>query len=57
MHRVLVLYPAPKDPAHFKKYYEETHLPLAHADAGTDFEPVQLRDRGRGRAFTVFLRF
>jgi len=29
MHRVLVLYPAPKDPAHFKKYYEETHLPLA----------------------------
>ena len=29
MHRVLALYPAPKDPAHFKKYYEETHLPLA----------------------------
>ena len=29
MHRVLVLYPAPKDPAHFKKYYVETHLPLA----------------------------
>jgi len=29
MHRVLVLYPPPKDPAHFKKYYEEKHLPLA----------------------------
>jgi 4-carboxymuconolactone decarboxylase len=29
MHKVLVLYPQPKDPAHFKKYYEETHLPLA----------------------------
>jgi 4-carboxymuconolactone decarboxylase len=29
MHRVLVLYPPPKDPAHFKKYYVETHLPLA----------------------------
>lgn len=29
MHRVLALYPAPKDLAHFKKYYEETHLPLA----------------------------
>ena len=29
MHRVLVLYPQPKDPAHFKKYYEEKHLPLA----------------------------
>ncbi len=30
MHRVLVLYPAPQDPALFKKYYEETHLPLAN---------------------------
>jgi 4-carboxymuconolactone decarboxylase len=29
MHRVLALYAPPKDPAHFKKYYEETHLPLA----------------------------
>jgi 4-carboxymuconolactone decarboxylase len=29
MHRLLALYTAPKDPAHFKKYYEETHLPLA----------------------------
>ena len=29
MHRLLVLYNEPKDPAHFKKYYVETHLPLA----------------------------
>jgi 4-carboxymuconolactone decarboxylase len=29
MHKVLALYPPPKDPAHFKRYYEETHLPLA----------------------------
>ena len=29
MHKVLALYPQPKDPAHFKKYYEEKHLPLA----------------------------
>lgn len=29
MHKVLVLYPQPKDPAHFKQYYEGTHLPLA----------------------------
>jgi uncharacterized protein (TIGR02118 family) len=28
MHRMLVLYNEPKDPAHFKKYYIETHLPL-----------------------------
>jgi 4-carboxymuconolactone decarboxylase len=29
MHKVLALYPPAKDPAHFKRYYEETHLPLA----------------------------
>jgi 4-carboxymuconolactone decarboxylase len=29
MHKVLVLYPPPKDPAHFQRYYEQTHLPLA----------------------------
>lgn len=29
MQRLLVLYNEPKDPAHFKKYYVETHLPLA----------------------------
>jgi uncharacterized protein (TIGR02118 family) len=28
MHRLLVLYNEPKDPAHFRKYYTETHLPL-----------------------------
>jgi uncharacterized protein (TIGR02118 family) len=30
MHRLLVLYNEPKDPAHFKKYYVETHAPLAN---------------------------
>jgi uncharacterized protein (TIGR02118 family) len=29
MHRLLVLYPPPKDPDHFRSYYENTHLPLA----------------------------
>ncbi len=29
MHKLLVLYNEPKDPAHFRKYYVETHLPLA----------------------------
>ncbi len=28
MHKLLVLYNEPKDPAHFRKYYVETHLPL-----------------------------
>jgi uncharacterized protein (TIGR02118 family) len=34
MHRLLVLYNEPKDPAHFKKYYVETHVPLAHKIPG-----------------------
>ena len=29
MHRVLALYGMPKDPEHFRRYYEETHIPLA----------------------------
>jgi uncharacterized protein (TIGR02118 family) len=30
MHRLLVLYNEPKDPAHFRKHYVEIHVPLAH---------------------------
>jgi uncharacterized protein (TIGR02118 family) len=28
MHRLLVLYPPPADPDHFRSYYESTHIPL-----------------------------
>ena len=28
MHRLLVLYPPPVDPDHFRSYYEATHIPL-----------------------------
>jgi uncharacterized protein (TIGR02118 family) len=57
MHRMLVLYNEPKDPAHFKKYYVETHLPLAgkmagvkHASYSFDAKPL-----GPGKApFCVF---
>ena len=28
MHRLLVLYPLPTDPDHFRSYYQDTHLPL-----------------------------
>ena len=34
MHRMIVLYNEPKDPAHFKKYYVETHVPLANKIPG-----------------------
>jgi uncharacterized protein (TIGR02118 family) len=29
MHKLVVLYPPPVDPAHFREYYVNTHLPLA----------------------------
>jgi uncharacterized protein (TIGR02118 family) len=29
MHRLLVLYPPPTDPDHFRSYYEDTHIKLA----------------------------
>ncbi len=29
MHKLVVLYPTPDDPDHFREYYENTHLPLA----------------------------
>jgi uncharacterized protein (TIGR02118 family) len=29
MHKLVVLYSEPQDPAHFRKYYVETHVPLA----------------------------
>ena len=34
MYKMLVLYPAPKDPDHFRKYYEGTHMPLARTLPG-----------------------
>ena len=34
MHRLLVLYNEPKDPAHFRKHYVETHVPLARKLSG-----------------------
>lgn len=29
MHKLMVLYPPPPDPEAFRRYYTETHLPLA----------------------------
>jgi uncharacterized protein (TIGR02118 family) len=29
MHKIVVLYHPPKDPEHFRTYYEQNHLPLA----------------------------
>ncbi len=35
MHKLIVLYPAPENPAAFEEYYRNTHLPLAKKLPGT----------------------
>jgi 4-carboxymuconolactone decarboxylase len=54
MHRVLVLYPAPKDPAHFKKYYLEKHLPLAAQMPGLLSSRYTFAAEGVGAASPYF---
>ena len=34
MHRLLALYGMPKDPDHFRRYDQETHIPLARRIPG-----------------------
>jgi uncharacterized protein (TIGR02118 family) len=34
MHRLVVLYGTPADPAHFRRHYEEVHVPLARQVPG-----------------------
>jgi 4-carboxymuconolactone decarboxylase len=57
MHRVLVLYAAPKDPAHFKKYYVEAHLPLAMKMPGLLAGRYSFAIEGVGAASPYFCVF
>jgi 4-carboxymuconolactone decarboxylase len=57
MHRVLVLYAPPKDPAHFKKYYVETHLPLAMQMPGLISARYSFALEGVGAASPYFCVF
>ena len=57
MYKLLALYPHPTDPAHFKSYYVETHVPLANSMPGLlgsrySFEPECLT--GPSPYFCVF---
>ena len=57
MHRMLVTYNEPKDPAHFKKYYVESHLPLASKLSGVKAASYSfdVKPLGPGKApFCVF---
>jgi uncharacterized protein (TIGR02118 family) len=58
MHRLLVLYNEPRDPAHFRKYYVEIHVPLASKMAGVKAASYSfdMKPLGSGKApyFCVF---
>jgi uncharacterized protein (TIGR02118 family) len=58
MHRLLVLYNEPKDPTHFRKYYVETHVPLASKMPGvksaTYSFDAKLLGPGKAPYFCVF---
>jgi uncharacterized protein (TIGR02118 family) len=57
MHRMLVLYNEPKDPAHFKKYYVETHLPLASKMPGVEKSSYSFDVKPLGGKATYFCVF
>jgi uncharacterized protein (TIGR02118 family) len=57
MIKLVILYPWPSDPAHFKNHYVQTHVPLCRAIPGMTrahygFEPQ--KTHGPGRWFCVF---
>jgi uncharacterized protein (TIGR02118 family) len=58
MHKLLVVYNEPKDPAHFRKYYVETHLPLASKIPGVKASryAFDVKPLGPGKApyFCIF---
>ena len=58
MHKLLVVYNEPKDPAHFRKYYVETHLPLVSKIPGVKASrySFEVKPLGPGKApyFCIF---
>ena len=57
MHKLLVLYGAPKDPAHFKAYYSDTHVPLAAKLPGLKAHRYAFDVQGVGGAAPYFCVF
>jgi len=58
MHKLLVLYNEPKDPAHFRTYYVGTHVPLAEKLPGLKSSrySFEVKPLGPGKApyFCIF---
>ena len=57
MHKMLVLYPPPTDPDHFRSYYEETHLPLVKKLPGLKAHRHSFSVQGVGKASPYFCVF
>jgi uncharacterized protein (TIGR02118 family) len=58
MHCLTVTYDAPDDPAHFKDYYVETHIPLSRSLPGLLSLSYGFPDPMRGPApFCIFQAF
>jgi uncharacterized protein (TIGR02118 family) len=58
MHKLLVLYNEPKDPAHFRKYYLKTHLPLVSKlpNLKASRYSFDVKPLGPGKALFLHLR-
>jgi uncharacterized protein (TIGR02118 family) len=58
MTKLVVMYPKPKDPAHFDRYFRETHIPLVKKMPGlrgSSFGPATGPDGKDGAFFWVFV--
>lgn len=57
MHKLVVLYGHPKDPEHFRRYYVETHLPLAAKLPGLKASRYSFTVAGMGAESPYFCIF
>ncbi len=54
MHKVIVLYNAPKDPEHFRSYYLTKHLPLAARMPGLEASRYSFAIQGMAQYFCIW---
>jgi uncharacterized protein (TIGR02118 family) len=57
MYKLVALYPHPADPAHFRRYYEETHMPLARTLPGLRAHRYAFEPEALGAASPYFCVF
>ena len=57
MYKLLALYPRPADPEHFRRYYEESHMPLARTLPGLLAHSYSFTPEGLGEPSPYFCVF